>query len=331
MALHVERSLELPVALLGILKAGGAYVPLDPAYPRKRLLQILGRVDAPVLVTQEALGDSLPHHAPVFVDDAVADVPPDSGARPDDLAYILFTSGSTGQPKGVAVEHRSVANLVGWHEGAFRTLQFTALGFDVSVQEMFATWAHGGTLVMVSDDVRRDPAELLAHIAAHRVERLFLPYVALQQLAAAGSPPPCLREVLTAGEQLQVTPQIESFFAGGGVRLHNQYGPTECSVIVIAHTLTGEPSGWPRLPPIGRPIANVEALILDGNGREVPDGVPGDLHVAGACLARGYHGRDDLTAERFVDGPAGRMYRTGDLARRDEQGRSSSSAGPTTR
>ncbi|MFI6785818.1 amino acid adenylation domain-containing protein [Nonomuraea sp. NPDC050383] len=323
-ALHVRRSLDLPVALLGILKSGGAYVPLDPSYPEGRLTQVLGRVDTPVLVTHRALAGGLPHERPVHVDtdlDGQPDHRPDSGVTPDDLAYILFTSGSTGQPKGVAMPHRPVANLMAWHSGSYRSLQFTALGFDVSVQEIFSTWAYGGTLVMVGDDVRRDPAALLDHIARHRVERIFLPFVALQSLAGAGTEPPAtLREVITAGEQLQVTPQLERFVKPW-MTLHNQYGPTEGAIIDIAHTLTGPPRDWPRLPPIGRPITGVQALILNRLGHETPDGVPGELHLGGACLARGYHGQPELTQERFITWRDGRrLYRTGDLARRNEAG-----------
>ncbi|RSM99174.1 hypothetical protein DMB42_43325 [Nonomuraea sp. WAC 01424] len=323
-ALHVRRSLDLPVALLGILKSGGAYVPLDPSYPEGRLTQVLGRVETPVLVTHRALAGSLPHPNPVHVDtdlDGRPDHRPDSGVTPDDLAYVLFTSGSTGQPKGVEMTHRPVANLMAWHGGAYRSLQFTALGFDVSVQEIFSTWAYGGTLVMVSDEVRRDPAALLDHIATNRVERIFLPFVALQSLAGAGiEPPETLREVITAGEQLQVTPQLERFVKPW-MRLHNQYGPTEGAIIDIAHTLTGPPRDWPRLPPIGRPVPGVQTPILNRLGHEVPDGVPGELHLGGACLARGYHGRPDLTRERFITWRDGRrLYRTGDLARRDAAG-----------
>ncbi|MEU7856250.1 amino acid adenylation domain-containing protein [Nonomuraea sp. NPDC049141] len=323
-ALHVRRSLDLPVALLGILKSGGAYVPLDPSYPQGRLTQVLDRVDTLVLVTHRALAGSLPHERPVHVDTDLDGRPehrPDSGVTADNLAYILFTSGSTGRPKGVAMPHRPVANLIAWHSGAYRSLQFTALGFDVSVQEMFSTWAYGGTLVMVSDEVRRDPAALLDHIARNRVERIFLPFVALQSLAGAGlEPPATLREVITAGEQLQVTPQLERFIKPW-MTLHNQYGPTEGAIIDLAHTLTGPPADWPRLPPIGKPVTGIQTPILNRLGHEAPDGVPGELHLGGACLARGYHGQPELTRERFITWRDGRrLYRTGDLARRNEAG-----------
>ncbi|MEV0347059.1 amino acid adenylation domain-containing protein [Nonomuraea sp. NPDC050680] len=323
-ALHVRRSLDLPVALLGILKSGGAYVPLDPSYPEARLTQVLGQVDTPVLVTHQALAGALPHERSVHVDTDLDDQPEhrsDSGVTPDDLAYILFTSGSTGQPKGVAMPHRPVANLMAWHSGTYRSLQFTALGFDVSVQEIFSTWAYGGTLIMVSDEVRSDSAALLDHIARTRVERIFLPFVALQSLAGVGiEPPATLREVITAGEQLQVTPQLERFIRPW-MTLHNQYGPTEGAIIDIAHTLTGPPESWPRLPPIGRPVTGVQTPILNRLGHETPDGVPGELHLGGACLARGYYGKPELTQERFITWRDGRrLYRTGDLARRDEAG-----------
>jgi amino acid adenylation domain-containing protein len=331
-ALCVERSLELAVAVLGILRAGGAYVPLDPAYPAARLAQVLADVAAPVLVAPPGV---LPAAAATRIDPGGADLAalpataPPPAAGPGNLAYVLFTSGSTGRPKGVAMPHRPIVNLVSWQRTAgglgepARTLQFAATGFDVSCQEMFGTWGCGGTLVMVRDEVRRDPAALLSYLDSAGIERLFLPFVALQHLAEAageiGRAPIRLRDIVTAGEQLQITPQVAALLAAlPDAALHNHYGPTETHV-ATAHTLCGDPARWPALPPIGRPIANAYAGILDRYGQPVPVGVPGELFLGGVCVARGYHDRPELTAERFVPDPlaaAGeRMYRTGDLGR----------------
>ncbi|MFU8872797.1 amino acid adenylation domain-containing protein [Micromonospora sp. SL4-19] len=331
-ALCLDRSIELAVAVLGVLKAGGAYVPLDPSYPAARLTQVLDEVAAPVLVGPSRLLDRLPAATGTAVrldsPTAEADAPPVVPVRPDHLAYVLFTSGSTGRPKGVAMPHRAIANLVQWQRvagglgGAARTLQFAALGFDVSCQEILTTWATGGTLVLVPDEVRRDLPALLRVLDDAAVERLFVPFVALHHLAEAardtGLVPHALRDVVTAGEQLQITPPVAWLMAAlPQARLHNHYGPTETHV-ATAHLLDGDPAGWPRLPSIGRPVAGAYTRILDRRGEPAPVGVPGELHLGGVCLARGYHGRPDLTADRFRPDPTSpgrRLYRTGDLAR----------------
>jgi len=336
-ALSLQRSTELLVAMLAILEAGGAYVPLDPGYPAERRALMLDDSGAAVLVTTESLLAGLPATAAriLFLDDvdvargSAAEEGPLAPAGPDNLAYVLYTSGSTGRPKGVAMVHRALANLVAWQTaatpGAWRTLQFTSLNFDVSFQEIFATWSAGGTLVLVSEEDRRDPAALLAIMRRHRIERLFVPFVALQQLAeAAGAEKPLperLREIITAGEQLRITPALAELFRRlPGARLRNQYGPTETHVLT-EHTLAGDPAGWPPLPPIGRPLSGSRTVVLDRDGGPAPVGVPGELMlggVGGICLARGYLGRPDLTAERFVPDPGepgSRLYRTGDRAR----------------
>jgi acyl-CoA synthetase (AMP-forming)/AMP-acid ligase II/acyl carrier protein len=218
--------------------------------------------------------------------------------------------------------------------GAARTLQFASLSFDVSFQEIYATWASGGTLVLIDDDTRRDGEALLRHLREHRVERLFLPFAALQNLAetAEGGDRgqgtgdsgkaahlPHLREVITAGEALRSTPQLRAFFrANPQAVLENQYGPSETHV-VSAHRVTGDPEAWPALPPIGAPVDNTRLYVLDARMQPAPLGVPGELFIGGVNLARAYLGRPALTAEKFVPdpfGPAGsRLYRTGDRAR----------------
>ncbi|WP_338865498.1 amino acid adenylation domain-containing protein [Myxococcus stipitatus] len=335
--LCVSRSLDLVVGVLGILKAGGAYVPLDPSYPRERLEWMLRSSGASWLVTQGSLSALLPDtgarrllldtEAARFEAEALEDPPP--LARPASLAYVIYTSGSTGLPKGVAMPHGPLLNLVRWQLGASRipqgrTLQFSAMSFDVSFQEMFSTWAAGGELVLMREELRLDAQALLSLMDQRGVERLFLPFVALQNLAEVadreGPVPHCLREVVTAGEQLRVTPALRRFMRRlPGCVLHNQYGPSETHV-VTALTLEGDPEAWPDLPSIGRPIANARIHVLDARMGPVPLGVPGELYVGGEMLARGYLHRPDLTLERFVADPletesGARLYRTGDFAR----------------
>jgi thioesterase domain-containing protein/acyl carrier protein len=239
---------------------------------------------------------------------------------------VIYTSGSTGQPKGVTLGRRALANLLAWQcqdsraGPGWRTLQFTPLSFDVHFQEFFSTWATGGTLVLIDEESRADPARLLATVEREEIARLFLPFVALQTLAQTACQrrryPACLREVITAGEQLQITPALRDFFTHlPGCTLHNHYGPSETHV-VTAHTLGGDPASWPLLPPIGRPLPGVQVQVLDGNGRPAAEGEAGELHLGGVALADGYHNRPELTAERFVDRAGGRFYRTGDLVRR---------------
>jgi len=326
-AVPALRSPQTIAALLAIVACGGAYLPLDPDFPASRLAAMLE--DARPRL---ALGDAAQAHlAPglAWIDPAAAPAvaPPADAEGP--LAYVLFTSGSTGRPKGVAMRRAAVARLIGWHRvharlgQAARTLQFAPLGFDVSFQEIFSTLAAGGCLVLPDEAERRDPYALLALLARERIERLFVPYVALQALAeavaAGGDAPASLRDVVTAGEQLRVTPAIRALFAAlPGAALHNHYGPTETHV-VTAHELDGDAAAWPELPPIGLPLPWVDVRIVDGEGGEA--GAEGELWLGGDCLAAGYVNRPELTAERFVEADGARWYRSGDGVRRRADGR----------
>ena len=336
-AVWLDRSPALVIALLGILKSGAAPVPLDLALPQHRIGEIIDDAAPRTIVTAAAMRHLLPDQAqsiPTLLADAddAGDAPdgaPDVGFDPARLAYLLYTSGSTGKPKGIAMPHRPLANLIAWHLGALpggageRTLQFTSTSFDVAFQEIFATLCSGGTLVLIADADRRDPAIMLRVLSAQRIERLCLPFAALQLLAEAAAEhqvvPLSLRHVITAGEALQITPAIAALFRRlPDCKLHNHYGPTETHV-VTAWTLPNDRAAWPLLPPIGRPVANARILILDEEGAPVPIGVPGHLHVGGMALARGYFAAAAATAERFVPdpfgpAPGGRLYRTGDLA-----------------
>ncbi len=328
-AICLRRSPAMTVAVLAALGAGGAYVPVDPSYPRERLEMMLAIARPRVLLTEEGLRDSIPPGDFEVIclnrDEGTASFLP-VAARPDNLAYVIFTSGSTGMPKGVAMPHRPLVSLVAWQlrnsvlGPEAKTLQFASLSFDVSCQELFSTWAAGGTLVLISEELRLDPGALLDALRRQAIERLFLPFVALQQLAEIAAEravwPEALREVVTAGEQLQITAAVAELFTRlPECRLFNQYGPSETHV-ATAYTLPGPARSWPALPSVGIPVANTRILLLDGG--LVPAGVPGELCIGGDCLARGYLSRPDLTADRFVPDPFAdgeRLYRTGDLAR----------------
>ncbi len=334
-AICIPRSLDMVVAVLGVLKAGGAYVPLDPTYPRERLAFMLDDAQPALVLAHSETAALLPDgRAPLLCCDRPADnlqgelaQAPSRGLVPDSLAYVIYTSGSTGQPKGVAMVHRALINLVNWQcedsgeWGSERTLQLAPLSFDVSFQEIFATWAAGGTLVLVSEDVRQDPQRLLDVLVNTEVRRLFLPFVALQQMAEValrqGPMPYGLRQVITAGETLRITRHLAELFERmPGCTLQNQYGPSETHV-VTAHQLRGPSGQWPALPPIGRALPGVSLLIRDEAGVPVAAGMEGELFIAGVALARGYLGRRELTEARFVtDAPTGqRCYRTGDRVR----------------
>ncbi len=321
-AICLERSIDQILAVVAVLKAGAGYLPLDPAYPVERLAFMMKDSAASLLLTQKSLENRLPPlNAEVIYLDAIdhddfsEDAPRLDSADP--LAYVIYTSGSTGRPKGVVMPHGPLFNLLTWQRQVFpdpaRTLQLAPLSFDVSFQEIFSTWDTGGTLVLVPEPLRRDPVRLWRLIVEERIERLFLPFVALQQLAEVATGECALRNVITAGEQLRITPQIRRMFMNlKGCALHNHYGPSETHV-VTAYTLQGSPDSWPTLPPIGSPIDNVVMQLLEADNRS---GDFGELYIGGECVCRGYLYRPELTAQRFVrllDGA--RFYRTGDLAR----------------
>jgi amino acid adenylation domain-containing protein len=342
----VERSLEMAVAALAVLKAGGALVALDPAYPRDRLATIIDDAGLAVLLTERSLLRHFPDHEAIALlieqgTDPFPDESPEgprAGVLPDHPMYAIYTSGSTGQPKGIVVPHRAFANLLAWQleqsplAGRSRTVQFSTFGFCVSFQEIFSSWCSGGTLVMASEITRKDVLGLGRFLEENAVERLHLPFAALKHLADTAGLPAAqltgsrLKEIITAGEQLQVTPAVRGLFERlPGCSLHNQYGASETHV-VSAQSLFGDPGGWPAIPPVGRPIANVRIHLLDRRLEPVPIGVRGELYAAGECVARGYLNDPVLTAEKMIPNPYGtaagaRLYRTGDLARHLADGR----------
>ncbi|MCB0770680.1 MAG: amino acid adenylation domain-containing protein [Flavobacteriales bacterium] len=332
-AICLERSPELIISILGTLCAGAAYVPIDPAYPADRIALMLEDARPPVVITDKA-------HQHLFKGSkakilSIEEIDLENGpmfegpcpATMESLAYVLFTSGSTGRPKGVAMHHGPLVNLIRWQlrtsvlkEGD-RTLQFAPISFDVSFQEIFTTFAQGGTLVLITDEDRLNSTQLLRKIIAEKINRLIVPFVALQYLAEAvertGEVPSTLKEVFTSGEQLKITPAIANLFKQlPGCRFCNQYGPTEGHVVSELE-LKGDPSTWPALPNIGSAIDNVKLYVLDEQMKPVKKGEEGELYLGGACVAKGYIGRDDLTAERFLLDPfipGGHLYKTGDRA-----------------
>jgi amino acid adenylation domain-containing protein len=324
----LQRSVAQIAAMLGVLKSGAACLPLEPTAPAQHL-QVLCR-DALVsfILTSAAASRMV---APVSGRKMLADVlvhGPGGGDQPpcpvgdDAPAYLMYTSGSTGQPRGVVMPHRALANLLLWHERAVprpaRTLQLAPLNSDVALQEIFTTLSAGGTLVLMEDSQRRDPKSLWKLIKAHRIERLFIPFTGLHQLAGVVDGPCQLREVITAGEQLRITPQIRHMFTRlASCTLHNQYGPSETHV-VTDYEMGRSPADWPELPPVGKPIDYAFITL-----QPVPGGRSGEgeILIAGRCLCDGYLYQPGLNAEKFVMLEDGRRYyRTGNLGRFLEDG-----------
>ena len=338
--LCISRGLALPQAILAVLKASAVYVPLDPSFPHTRLHYMADNSRCKITLGDAKYQGIFEQTNTQFIDiealidevsATVSTLEPNVKLpiTADDSGYVIYTSGSTGHPKGVELPSKALANLIDWHseQDAFnqpgKTLQFTPVSFDVHFQEFFVTWMAGGTVVMINDDLRRDPLSLLRFIVEQEITHLYLPFVALQQLAEIavtyGPIPTKLKQVVTAGEQLQVNRFIVSFFERlAGAQLHNHYGPSE-SHVVTTHTLMNDPNVWPLLPPIGRPINNVDIVLVDELGVQVPEGQEGEISIAGDCLAKGYKCRAELTAEKFrrlnINGVTNRYYLTGDLAR----------------
>jgi amino acid adenylation domain-containing protein/non-ribosomal peptide synthase protein (TIGR01720 family) len=330
--LCVERSLELAVGLLGILKAGGAYVPLDPGYPPERLAFMLEDSAPAVLLTQRHLRERLPlKGTPALCLDSEelsrssVDAPT-AGARPDNAAYVLYTSGSTGQPKGVIVTHRALGNHMAWLLSAFgfgaadRVLQKTPLSFDASVWECWASLMSGGRLVIATPDAHRDGGALLEAVTRGQVTVLQLvPSLLRVLLEEEGlSRATSLRWLFCGGEALPVELEHRLRARLPSVTLVNLYGPTEATIDATSARCPSSSTG--RTVPIGRPVANTQLYLLDESLQPVPVGVPGELYLGGEGLARGYLRRPELTAERFIPhpfsgSPGARLYRTGDLAR----------------
>jgi amino acid adenylation domain-containing protein len=320
----MDRSLDMLVALLAVLKAGGAYVPLDPEYPPQRLAFMLADSGARALLTQQRLAGLLPEHRArlIYVDteahaiaaESAENLECDVSAR--NLAYVIYTSGSTGWPKGTAIEHRSAAVLSQWARESFGpeafagTLALTSICFDLSIFELFVPLHWGGKVI-----IARDALSLSQAPAEHPVTLINTVPSAIDELLQLNQLPASAAVVNLAGEPLQKKLVQQLYERKTIKQVFNLYGPTEDTTYSTAGLMKRDES-----PTVGRPISNTSSYVLDRRGRPVPAGIPGELHLGGMGLARGYLGRPELTAEKFIPDPfsvepGSRMYRTGDLAR----------------
>ncbi|MCS6511091.1 non-ribosomal peptide synthetase [Burkholderia thailandensis] len=356
-ALCVERSFDMVVALVGAMKARAAYLPVDPDYPAERIAHLLGDAKPPVVITQAhlrarveaALAGAHAEAVVVTIDEWLERAPAafpgatETGAgriaaaadvAADQLAYLIYTSGSTGQPKGAGNTHGALANRIAWMQRAYRltpddvVLHKTPFGFDVSVWEFVWPLSVGAKLAIAAPGDHRDPARLVAAIDAHRVTTLhFVPsmlaaFVAYLDDFGAAARCASVRTIVASGEAL--APELVARVAAllPHAQLHNLYGPTEAAIDVSHWRCTAADAAAAAVP-IGHPIANVQLHVLDAALQPAPVGATGELYLGGAGLARGYVGRAALTAERFVPDPfvpGARLYRTGDLARRRADG-----------
>ncbi|TKB58992.1 MAG: amino acid adenylation domain-containing protein [Nitrospira sp.] len=334
--LCVERSVDGLVGLLGILKAGGGYVPLDPSFPDHRLRLMLDDAKVAMVVTQGHLRRHLDGYGGQICDvETLCQSTMKGGEEnlavpvsPDQLAYIMYTSGSTGRPKGVAVTHRNLvtslrARLQYYPEPISRFLLTFSLAFDGSVTGIFWTLLRGGELVIPPEAAHRDPAELAALIARHHISHVvWVPSLYHAVLGEAlNTQLESLRIVITAGESLPLELVRRHYQFVPSATLYNEYGPTEATVWCSVYHTTRQETG--ARVPIGKPIDCMQLYVLDAGLEPVPIGVPGELYVAGDCLARGYVNQPQLTQERFLTHPhvaGARLYRTGDRARHREDG-----------
>jgi len=327
----VERSLEMVVGLLAILKAGGAYVPLDPEYPADRLAYMVEDSGLGLLLTQGGVRDRIPTPAGVGVIEldtlVLADEPaenPQVVVQAESLAYVIYTSGSTGKPKGAAIRHRALSSCMTWMQQTYgltaadTVLHKAPFCFDVSVWEIFWPLTAGVRLVVSNPGDHRDPARITELILKHEITTLnFVPAMLQAFLAHEGIEAQTrLRYVICGGEAMPAATQSEALRRLKGVSLQNLYGPTETTIHVTRWTCRDDSQS---LVPIGQPISETQAHVLDESMNRVPQGVAGELHIGGELLARGYLNRPGLSAERFVADPfdegGGRLYRTGDLVR----------------
>jgi amino acid adenylation domain-containing protein len=343
-AVCLERTWEMTVALLAVLKAGGAYMPLDPDYPAERLAFMVGDAQAQLLLTQETLLTRIPSQAVATFcldrdweetgGESEADLP--DGAEPDDLAYVIYTSGSTGVPKGVQIAHRGICNNLRWRQEAFplsahdRLLQTYSFSFDPSVWAFFWPLTSGAAVVLPHPGDSGDPVGLVQTIQKHQISVLGFSPSMLGVLLGHPGFGRCgsLRHVFSGGEALAPGLRDRFFAVLPSTALHNVYGPTEATIDTTWWDCS--PSEGGTVVPIGRPLPQMQVYLLGEDGQPVGAGDSGELHVAGVGLARGYLHRPELTAERFVPNPFCRdaeervlyptLYRTGDLCRQRDDG-----------
>lgn len=331
--IYMRRSLKMMVSIYAVLKAGGAYVPLDPDYPQDRLEFITGDICPSVITTEGMFPDFLQAENRHIIDldllwEIIMTMPdgnPETEVSLDNMAYIIYTSGSTGKPKGAIITHRAICNRLYWMQEYFniskndKVLQKTPISFDVSVWELFWPLMYGAGLIIAKPEGHKDSNYIIKLINEENITTVHFVPSMLQRFLDNKDISGCkaLKRVICSGEALDKH-LVDEFFNKSNARLFNLYGPTEAAVDVSYYECKTEDSR--KLVPIGKPIANCQLYILDQNLKPVPIGVPGELHIGGVCLARGYHNRPELTAEKFIPDPfskdgEGRLYKTGDWAR----------------
>jgi amino acid adenylation domain-containing protein len=329
-AICMERSFDWVIAALGSMRAGAAYVPLDSTWPDSRLRFAVNDSGATVVVARAALLDRLQVEAheidPCRDAGAIAAAP--EGQRrpvqPESLAYMIYTSGSSGVPKGVEITHANLDHLIRWHRDTFRVTRrdrashLAGLGFDAAVWEIWPNLAAGATVCLADDVVRSSPELLQQWIVRERVTIAFVPTLyAAPMIAMEWPPATVLRLLLTGGDVLHHAPAVQLPFD-----FVNNYGPSECTVVATSAVIK---AGGHGAPPIGRPIAGTSVYLLNEHGEPIPDGCPGEIYIGGGGVGRGYRNRPESTDRAFLPDPfAGtpdaRMYRTGDLGIRRSDG-----------
>jgi amino acid adenylation domain-containing protein/non-ribosomal peptide synthase protein (TIGR01720 family) len=346
-AVLLERSTELVVAMLAILKSGAGYLPLDPKYPTDRLEFMLGDAKPRLVISDRETRERLPRIGDQIVVDDVQIVElvkrgfvgnPNDETRTKPLrvenpVYAIYTSGSTGRPKGIVMPGEGLLNVLAWHGGVSgdasnRVAQFLSTSFDFSTHEIFSTLITGKALFIPKNDERDDPARFLEWLDVHQISEVFGPNAILQAICTASVEEartvPSLRKIFHGGEPLVATKELIDFYDGHtDQRVYNYYGPTESQAVTF-YALPRNSREWVSPVAIGRPVRNVRLYVLDTGLQPVPKKTSGELYVSGVQLARGYLNRPSLTADRFVANPFGergsRMYRTGDLVRWREDG-----------
>jgi amino acid adenylation domain-containing protein len=339
--IRLDPTFDFAVALIAVLKSGGACLPLDPKYPQERLRYMLNDAQVRVLITQNGMANSeVPDSCQTLILSELAQALSrqprtnvESRATPSDIAYVLYTSGSTGKPRGVLLPHAGLVNYTTSAAKMFgigpsdRMMQFCSISFDIAIEEMYTTWLSGATLVLRTEEMSLAVPEFLAWVEQQKITILDLPtaywHEWVHHFSELKEPvPPSVRLVIVGGEKSSAKSLAIWLKAiRGRTRWINTYGPTEASICVTAFEPSfGDDGAIPENIPVGRPLPNCRVYLLDRQLNPVPVGVPGELHVGGVCVSRGYHNRPEMTAQKFVSDPfsnepGARMYKTGDMAR----------------
>ena len=339
--LCLERKVDNAIAILAILKAGAAFMPLDPNSPENKLNSIILNSKTNIILSHIKFENLFhTHQEKLILLDKEADKifsfntnSPNYDVDANNICYVLHTSGTTGEPKGVVMEHRPLTNLISWHkyflkDKKVRTLGYASFNFDVSIQEFFSACCSGGTYYITPESIKLYPHKLAKFIKKNRIERIFMPFTPLQyfinEILDREIILDSLKSIITAGETLIITDNIRKFFnIHPQCHLRNQYGPTETHAITD-YLLDGEIKEWPEKPSIGTPITNTKVYILDKKLNPVKE-EQGEIFIGGVCVARGYLNKPELTKEKFLPDPFSKnkndkMYKTGDLAKWSSNG-----------